>query len=151
MAKRPVQQLEQTRANRPNRVSIHGPRDVLTAKGQEPGWHYCWVNDIINSNGQSNVEMYINGGYKFVIEDVIVDEAKVDNPSQIGSKVSKNVGNGMTAFLMRIPEEWHLEDMVEQEKRTRDSEDGLIPNKDDSSFYGKLSIRSRVSYSNDTE
>lgn len=92
------------RADRPKRVPINGFRDMLTVEGQEAGWHYCWVNDV-------QVDRYLAAGYEYVSHEVVVGSKKIDSASQTGGKVVKAVGNGVTAYLMRVPQEYYEEDM----------------------------------------
>ena len=98
------------RSGRPKRGAIHGKRNKITVTGCEPGWHYCWVNE-------DNVEAFIEDGYEFVVHDVKVGDRAVQTQSQLGSKVSRGMGAGVTAYLMRCTEEIHKEihDMLNQE------------------------------------
>ncbi len=98
------------RSNRPTRGAIHGKRNKITVTGTEAGFHYCWVNE-------DNVERFIEDGYEFVTHDVKVGDKAINKDSQIGGKVSKNMGNSVTAFLMRCTDEIHKEimDMLNKE------------------------------------
>src|SRR5260221_12957033 len=98
------------RSGRPTRGAIHGKRNKITVTGTEPGFHYCWVND-------DNVERFIEDGYEFVTHDVKVGDKAINKDSQIGGKVSKAMGNGVTAYLMRCTDEIHQEihDMLNRE------------------------------------
>lgn len=86
------------RSERPKRVPINGQRDILSVQGQEKGWHYCWVND-------DKVPRFQAAYYEFVDHDCIVGDRKIDAAARIGGKISKAVGNGVTAYLMRCPQE----------------------------------------------
>lgn len=76
-----------------------------------PGFHLYWFNDTPGRIGRA-----LAAGYEHVQE--------------VGKNVSRNVGrgegsqNGLTAFLMKIPQEWYDEDMEAQqdelETRLRD-------------------------------
>lgn len=92
------------RAERPHRTPINGSRSILDVQGQEPGWHYCWVND-------EKVPRFENAAYEFVTHDVIVGDKRIDAAGRIGNKVSIPAGNGVTAYLMRILDEYYTEDM----------------------------------------
>lgn len=92
------------RADRPKRVPINGFRDILTVEGQEDGWHYCWVNE-------DRLDRYLAAYYEYVTHEVVVGATKINSASQMGEKVVKAVGNGVTAYLMRIPQEYFVEDM----------------------------------------
>ena len=93
------------RSKREDRVPIHGDRDRLSIEGQEEGYHYCWVND-------NNVPKFERAGYEFVEHAVVVGDRRVDAASSTGVKHSLAVGNGVTAYLMRIPNEYFDLDMA---------------------------------------
>lgn len=96
------------RSDKPTRTPIHGKREILGVRGLEAGWHYCWVND----DEDGNLDRYKDGGFDFVTHDVVVGDKKVNAASQIGGKISKAVGNGLTAYLMRCPEEVYQEELA---------------------------------------
>lgn len=127
------------RSERPTRVPIHGYRDVLDVKGQEPGWHYCWVNDY-------NVDKWLSGGYEHVNHEVTVGHTKINQGSQIGSKVSKPVGNGLIAYLMRCPEEIYQEELrsLEAEANAREAAMKQELNSGKDGQYGGITIQTRL-------
>lgn len=106
------------RSGLPTRTPIHGKRDRLAVKGQEPGFHYCWVNDEENGN----IDRYLEGGYEFVAHDVIVGDKKVSIASQIGGKISRAVGNGIMAYLMRCTDEIYQEELDLMHKEVDEKE-----------------------------
>lgn len=87
-----------------DRVPIHGGKNILTVEGQEPGFHYCWVTD-------QNSPKYERASYEYVTHSVIVGDRRVDAAPGIGAKVSIPGGNGVTLYLMRIPQELFDSDM----------------------------------------
>ena len=91
------------RAERPKRIPITGFRNKLTVEGQEPGFHYCWVRDDL-------VSRHERAEYEFVTHDVIVGDAAI---TAVGGKVAVPGGNGVTLFLMRVPQELYDADMKE--------------------------------------
>jgi hypothetical protein len=109
------------RSERPKRVPINGFRDVLAVGGQEPGWHYCWVNE-------DEVPRYENGGYDFVEHDVTIGDRKVNAASQMGGRISTAVGNGVTGFLMRCPDEVYQEELDLVHGRVDESERAMYQN-----------------------
>ncbi len=123
------------RADRPNRVGINGKRDILNVKGQEAGWHYCWVNE-------DQVPRYQDGAYEFVTHEVTIGDRKVDAASSIGGKISKAVGNGVTAYLMRVPDEYFKEDMDSIQKEVDASEEAMYAelNSRKPGHYGKVEM-----------
>jgi len=123
------------RSNRPQRGAIHGKRNKITVTGTEPGFHYCWVND-------DNVERFIEDGYEFVTHDVKVGDKAINKDSQIGGKVSKNMGNGVTAYLMRCTEEIHKEIMDMLNKEVEETEATMKGNLNTSKdgAYGEVKV-----------
>src|SRR5882762_5995929 len=87
-----------------DRVPIHGGKNILTVEGQEPGFHYCWVTD-------QNSPKYERAAYEYVTHSVIVGDRRIDAAPGIGTKVSIPGGNGVTLYLMRIPQELYDSDM----------------------------------------
>lgn len=123
------------RSGRPTRGAIHGKRNKITVTGTEAGFHYCWVNE-------DNVERFLEDGYTFVEHDVKVGDKAINSDSRIGGKVSKAMGNSVTAFLMRCTEEIHKEicDMLNQEvDNTEQTMKGSLNNSKDGS-YGEVKM-----------
>lgn len=108
------------RSGRPQRVPLQA-RDILTVRGIPEHLHACWVNDTDN-----NLERYLDAGYAFFEGPTVVGDRKVDSNSQMGRRVSKNVGNGVTAFLMVIPKEIFEEDYKAEQRRVAESESALF-------------------------
>lgn len=123
------------RSERPQRVPIHGLRDKLSVTGQEAGYHYVWVNDY-------NVDTYEQGGYDFVTHNVSVGDKHINTASSEGGKVSLPVGNGVTAFLMRIPDEFYTEDQNEAQADISEKEAALFQelNSKNDGRYGKVEV-----------
>lgn len=96
------------RSERPKRNPINGHRDILNVTGQEEGYHYCWVNE-------DKVPRYEQAWYEFVSHDVKVGDRQINTATQLGGKVSLAVGNNLTAYLMRVPQEYYDEDMAAQQ------------------------------------
>lgn len=126
---------ELNRSERPQRSSINGLRDKLSVKGQEPGFHYCFVNDY-------NVDSYIESSYEFVTHDVQIGAKHINSAAQIDGKVSMPVGNGVTAFLMRIPDEYYHEDFAEAQSDLDSKEIAMSRelNSKSDGRYGKVEI-----------
>lgn len=105
-------------SGRPKRTPINGYRDILSVEGKEEGWHYCWVNE-------DKVPRYEQASYEFVTHDVKIGDRKVNTASQLGGKVSLAVGNQLTAYLMRVPQEYYEEDMAVQQAEVDELESGM--------------------------
>ena len=132
-------------AKRPSRIHISGGRDVLTVRGAEElekEFHLCWVNDYL-------VDKYRLGGYEFVYwtdlteDNEQVGDSRVNTDSPMESRVSKNVGNGVTGFLMKIPLEYYQEDKVSKDRRTDELENAMKTqlNSGNNGTYGKVQIQ----------
>lgn len=124
-----------TRSERPVRVSINGYRDLLVVRGQEPGWHYIWVDD-------PSLSKYEMGGYDYVTHEVVVGDKRVNIPGQIGGKVTQSGGNGITLFLMRCPEEVYQDELRIVHQRVDESEGNMKEalNSTADGRYGKVKI-----------
>lgn len=95
---------EDTRAEaRPKRVPINGEGDILNVTGIRDGYHACWVNE-------KNVPLYQRAGYSFVENEVSFGSFHVQQANPLGALYAKNMGMGVTAYLMEIPEEYYNED-----------------------------------------
>lgn len=87
------------------RVPVSGNKDILTVKGKDNGFVYRWVNDK-----DGRIETFKAAGYETVDADVEVGTEDVKQASNIGSTVSKNVGQDTTAYLMKIDKKYYTED-----------------------------------------
>lgn len=121
------------RSERPVRTPINGARDILNVRGQEAGFHYCWVNE-------DNVGRYLEGGYEFVSHDVIVGDKKIE-ATAMGTHHTKAVGNGVTGYLMRCPEEFYEDELRNVAQKTNEVE-STLNNKSDGQ-YGNVEISSK--------
>jgi len=122
---------------RPKRKPL-GRQDVLKYPGR-PGY----VRRVVNDR-EDRIRRFEEAGYNIVQDaDLVPGEKRAGDASQVGAPVSKQVGGGMRAYLMEIPEEWYNEDQAvkqgqvdayEQEmQRTRGGVDGS---------YGDMKIAS---------
>ena len=123
------------RSKREDRVPIHGDRDRLSIEGQEEGFHYCWVNDY-------NVPKFERAGYTFVEHSVVIGDRRVDAASSTGVKHSLAVGNGITAYLMRCPNEYFDQDMASLNDKVDSYEVAMYEqlNSKKDGVYGKVDI-----------
>ena len=112
--------MAQAATNRPTRTPVSQQRHLLTVQSRDPGFVYRWVNDI-----DARIEMYKEGGWESVTENLKVGDTKVGTATAVGSAISKPVGNGITAVLMRIKKEWYDEDQAAKLARVRQLEDDL--------------------------
>lgn len=129
---------------RTTRVPISGSRDVLTIRGAEAlekEFHLCWVNDYL-------VDKYKLGGYEFVYWSELaemndqVGDARINADSIMESRVSKQVGNGVTGFLMKLPMEYWEEDQAARKKLVDETEETMKTslNNGMNGTYGNVAI-----------
>ena len=115
-----VQQTRQTQSTKPIRVPV-GTRNVLRVVHQDPDYSYRFVNDT-----EDKIEIYKEGGWEVVQDKDKVGDPKVGESSQLSSAVTKAVGNGITAVLMRIRKEWYDADILAQLQRDRRLRDEIM-------------------------
>ena len=125
--------------NRPTRIPVSGRRDVLTVaeSDKDPNFVYRWVND-----SKGNINRYLEGGYELVNDDLEIGDDNIDRPTNLASVVSKGVGGGITAYLMRIKREWYEEDRAAFATRVNESEEDMkrTLNSGKDGTYGNVSI-----------
>lgn len=130
------------KTTKPNRVPISGGRDVLTIRGTEEiekEFHLCWVNDYL-------VDKYRMAGYEFVYwtdlseDNEQVGEAHINRDSPMESRVSKQVSNGVTGFLMKLPNDMWEEDKAAHAAKVREIEDAMRVKDKSNGQYGSISI-----------
>lgn len=119
------------------RIPVSGYRDILTVEGKQDGYVYRWVNDVDN-----RISRFQAAGYDFVQHEVEVGQRTVDNPGKYGSVVSKAMGQGRIGYLMRIPEEFYLEDQAAKQRGITQVEDNMkrTLNSGRDGTYGKVTI-----------
>ena len=114
-----------SQAQRPRRNSIGVPRLTLAVKFEIPGHHLCWMND------DGNVESALDSGYEFVTRGETelengVTPSNVDMSDKYKQKVgTTQQGDILYAYLMKIKNEWHEEDMASIEAQNKMVEDAV--------------------------
>ena len=130
------------KVTKPTRVPISGGRDVLTLRGTEEiekEFHLCWVNDYL-------VEKYKAAGYEFVSwtelteDNDQVGESHINRDSPMESHVSKQVGNGVTGYLMKLPLEFWEEDQKAHADRVMETEKAMKQSVRENGQYGSITI-----------
>ena len=116
---------------RPKRTPI-GQRNVLTVSKRDPKYTYRWVNDE-----DGRIPMFEDAGYEAVVDPTVeVGDPRAGDASQLGSTVRKPVGDGKSAVLMRIPNEFYREDQDAKEERLKAKEQALLKEANGEGFYG---------------
>lgn len=91
------------------RIPVSGNKDILTVEGKDDGFVYRWVNDT----DEGRIATFKAAGYETVdAPDIEIGQADVKEASTLGKTVTKNVGQGTTAVLMRIDQKWYDEDQA---------------------------------------
>lgn len=124
------------RAGRPKRVPINGYRNRLEIKGQEPGWHYCIVNDY-------NIERYQEAGYEFVEHECTIGDKRIDVASvqgQNGGRICVPVGNGVIGFAMRCTEEDYQDENGIIDAETDETDMMVRQQASEDGRYGKVEL-----------
>jgi hypothetical protein len=111
-----------TRADtkRPERVAMSGSRKRMHVpeEYQDPSFHYAWIND----QGDL-IPRAIRAWYEHVtVEEmpIFASGSDVDAPSRGDGLVCMNVGQGVTAYLMKQPMDAHEEDLAIQRQTNND-------------------------------
>lgn len=103
----------QTKTERPKRVPVGGPRNILSVANQDPNYVYRFVNSSI----PGRVARFELGGYEVVPnEDVVVGDNVVDKGSVLGSATTRSGGGNVILVLMRIPRDWYDEDQAAKQE-----------------------------------
>ena len=135
---------EQTEAvvSRPKMPPVISTRLKLTVPGLDhDNYYHRWCNDI-----DQNIPNRMEEGYEFVIKKgQQAGERTADYSQSTSSYYVKSVGQGVKAFLMRIPKEWHRERQKQTTlKDAADREDYIRERvKSDKGFYGNVTIKDR--------
>lgn len=104
--------------DRPNRTPVSGYRNVMTYSNKEPGYVYRFVNDL-----EGRIQIFLNAGYELVpTGEGQVGDKRVGTATDMGSVVSRPAGGGITAYLMRIKQEWYDEDQQKKLNHIRQLE-----------------------------
>lgn len=122
-------------SGRPTRTPV-GRRNILSVKGQEPGYVYRIINDE-----DDRVEMFKEAGWEVVLNsDVSVGDKRVTQTSAVGSAATMSVGGGKKGVVVRIKQEWYDEDQKAKQRQIDELEGTLRRDAENGADYGKFSI-----------
>jgi len=133
-SKRQVETLQRTR------IPIGTNRDVTAVRDTPDGYKDRWVND-----NPGRIEKFKQAGYELVASAQVGDSA-VDGTHSEGGVVSRDMGNGVTAYLMRQRREYFDEDQAAKQRLVNQTEENLRRKKrnstdpDESGQYGEVKI-----------
>ena len=129
---------------RPGRISVYeANRNKITVTGlDQENFMYRWVNDT-----EGRLDMFLAAQWEFVPKKGhTVGDGGIDLSNHTSSALSRGMGNGIVAFLMRIPMEIWLADQDRKEKEQVASlEADMRKTAKNSSDYGKVQITSTKS------
>lgn len=125
-------------STRKERIPVSANRAPLSVKGfDEKNYQGRFVNDV-----GDRIARFLDGGYEFVAKDgTSVGETTVDSSSGLDSRVKKPVGQGIYAYLMRLPRELYNEDQ-KAKQRELDRLDEAIK-RPQGAEYGKVSVNNK--------
>ena len=122
------------------RVPMYASRRLRFPKRE--GFHRHVFND---DKKKDRIRKALNAGYTFVTEDVEGRDPRAGDASRIGKNTSQHVGNGMTGFLMEIPQKLYDEDQAAKNRKT-DAREAAIKRKKKPSgehgIYGGVKVES---------
>jgi hypothetical protein len=124
------------RLPREKRTPINGTRNILTIRGQEPGYRYRIVND-----DGDRIQLLQEQGYELVQDaSITVGDRRIANPTKEGSPIQVSVGGGQKGFVMRIKDEWYQEDQKAKQKSVDDLDESMKADAKKVADYGSLKI-----------
>lgn len=127
-------------SERPRRVTL-GERSRISIANRDPNFQYRLVNCNLESD-PDRVQRLLDIGYEIVPSKTAgkTGDAKVDNPSAVGSAGEVSVGKGDKAVWMRIPKDWFSEDQAEKQREVNSLEQ-RVKNKEGAD-YGSVEMSS---------
>lgn len=128
-------------SKRPTRVPVNGNTDILTVLGKDPEFVYRWIT-VNSANKESKLTKFKAGGYEHVDHDVVVGIESIRVPEATDGVVTRNVGGGDTAYLMRIRRDWYEEDQAAKQHEVDLSEADITSKSDydDKGRYGEIDL-----------
>ncbi len=122
------------------RVPVGGRRNITAVSDTPEGYVDRWVND---QNGRIN--LFKKAGYENV-ETATIGDSGVDGTHASAGVVSKEMGQGVTAYLMRQSETDFKEDQTTKQRDVDATEDSIhrdVKDKIKDGYYGSVTIDRR--------
>lgn len=119
------------------RVPIGTKRDITAVRDQDPDYQYRWANDV-----PGRIDRLRLAGYE-PVESAKIGDSNVDGTHNENGVVSRDMGKGTTAILMKQRKDWFLKDQAEKQKIVDESEEEMrrdINEKRDDGRYGEVKI-----------
>ena len=119
---------------RPRRIPVSSNRDILTVKRIPKDKVSRWVNDK-----EDRLFKFLQGGWEFVTDEgTVVGEKTVDASRGVGTVVHRQVGGGVTAYLMVIDRELYEEDQLAKQDNVDEKEADLYREMKSKNYYGDI-------------
>jgi len=121
------------------RTPIGAKRDITAVHDTLEGYIDRWVNDE-----PGRIEKFKAAGYDLV-ESAEVGSSHVEGSHADAGVVSRDMGKGMTAYLMRQKEDFFKEDQAEKQRYVDSTEESMRkkktnPNESTDGTYGEIKI-----------
>ena len=123
----------EARVKRTKRIPISQQASVLAVAEVPEGKMGRWVNDINNGSRLHAMKL---AGYEFVTSGGITS---VEH--EAGNVVCRNVGQGITSYLMVIDKELYDEDQWAKEEKLLEIDAAMRRNTERDRFYGKVETK----------
>lgn len=127
---------------RPDRVPVYeANRNKITVEGLDhENFQYRWVNDKEN-----RLNVFLQAQWEFVPKKGLkAGDGGIDMSSRTTSAMSKGMGGGVVAYLMRIPKDiWLMDQNRKEREEVAALEADMRRNAQNASDYGRLSINSK--------
>jgi len=128
------------RVTKQMRVPVGGKRNITTVNDTPSGFKDRWVND-----GNGRLDRFKKAGYEHVPAADIGDSGVDESHAQAGI-VSRDMGKGVTAYLMRQREDYFNEDQAAKQRDVDSTEDSIrrdVKDKLKDGHYGSVVIDRR--------
>lgn len=120
------------------RIPLGAKRDILNVQNTPSGYKDRIVNDV-----DGRIERFKQAGYELV-EDAELGTSHVDGNQAVSGVVSKDVGKGVTGYLMRQREDHFIEDQAAKQRKIDESESDMRrnvkSNQSTDGTYGEVKI-----------
>lgn len=135
---------EQKVVARPKRIPVYeANRNKITVTGLDhDNFYYRWVND-----DEDRIAKFLAGGYEFVdAKGKTVGDGGIDSTEVRNSALSKGMGGGVVAYLMRIPKDlWFQDQALKEKNEIAALEADMKRNAGNAADYGRLKIETKTS------
>lgn len=120
------------------RIPLGAKRDILSVQHTPEGYRDRIVNDV-----DGRIERFKQAGY-VLVEDGQLGTSHVDGNQADSGVVSKDVGKGVTGYLMRQREDHYIEDQAKKQRDIDEVEAGMRKsvksNQSKDGTYGEIKV-----------